>query len=77
MKQRCFKREWLNQLGRPPPATVQTTLQWLTSFRRKEQGNGLSSGSTRGMLPPTFAIASPRSSEGEAMAKAGGREEKV
>jgi hypothetical protein len=74
MKQRCFKREGLNRLGRPPPATVRTTLQWLTSFRRKEQGTGLSSGSTRGMLPPTFAIASPRSSEGEAMAKAGGKE---
>ena len=40
----------------------------------KRLGTGLSSGSTRGMLPPTFTIASPSSSEGEAMVKAGGRE---
>jgi hypothetical protein len=43
-------------------------------FPAKKQGTGLSYGSTRGMLPPTFAIASPSSSEGEAMAKAGGKE---
>jgi hypothetical protein len=52
-----------------PPARGQTSLQWLPPFQRKR---GLSSGSTRGMLPPTFAIASPGSCEGEAMAKAGG-----
>jgi hypothetical protein len=69
----CFKRECLNRLGRPPPATVQTMLQCLPSFWRK-RGDGLSSGSTGGVLPPTFAIASPSSSEGEAMAKAGGTE---
>jgi hypothetical protein len=74
MNQGCFKRECLNRLGRPPPATVQTTLQWLPSFRRKNRGQGLCSGSTGGVFPPTFAIASPRSSEGEAMAKAGGKE---
>ena len=33
----------------------------------------LGSGSTGG-FPPTFTIASPRSTEGEAMAKAGGKE---
>ena len=43
-------------------------------FPAKKQGTGLSSGSTRWILPPAFAIASPRSSEGEAMAKAGGKE---
>jgi hypothetical protein len=43
-------------------------------FPAKKQGTGLSSGSTRGILPPTFAIASPSSGEGEAMAKAGGKE---
>ena len=37
----------------------------------QKQETVLSSGSTGGVLPPTFAIASPSSSEGEAMAKAG------
>jgi hypothetical protein len=73
MNQSCSKRRWLNRLGRPPPVTVQAALQWLPSVRRKNK-DGLSSGSTRGILPPTFTIASPRSSEGEAMAKAGGKE---
>jgi len=44
-----------------------------TVFPAEKQGRGLGSGSTRGILPPTFTIASPRSSEGEAMVKAGGR----
>jgi hypothetical protein len=74
MNQSFLKRGWTNRLGRPPPATVQTTLQWLPSVRQKSGERRLSSGSTRGMLPPTFAIASPSSSEGEAMAKAGGKE---
>ncbi len=39
MNQSCFERECLNRLGRPPPVTVQTTLQWLPSFRRK-RGDG-------------------------------------
>jgi hypothetical protein len=38
----------------------------------EKQGTELSSGSTRGFPPPAFAIASPGSGEGEAMAKAGG-----
>ncbi len=37
MNQSCFEREWLNRLGRPPPAAVQTTLQWPASFRRKNR----------------------------------------
>jgi hypothetical protein len=39
MNQSCFKRECPNRLGRPPPVTVQTTLEWLPSFRRK-RGDG-------------------------------------
>jgi hypothetical protein len=39
MNQSLVEREFLNRLGRPPPATVQTTLQWLPSFGRK-RGEG-------------------------------------
>ena len=74
MNQSCFKREWLNRLGRPRPATGANNAAMAAEFPATKRGRGLSSGSTRGMLPPTFAIASPRSSEGEAMAKAGGKE---
>jgi hypothetical protein len=73
MNRSCFKREGPNRLGRPPPATVQTTLQWLPSCQRKDKGRGSAPARQEG-LPPTFAIASPRSIEGEAMAKAGGKE---
>ena len=69
MNPSCLKRTCLNQIGSPASARGQTSLQWLPPFHRKR---GLSSGSTRGVFPPTFAIASPSSSEGEAMAKAGG-----
>jgi hypothetical protein len=75
MNQGCFKREGLNRLGRPPPATCEQRCNGCR-FSGKKQGTGLSSGSTRGILPPTFAIASPGSSEGEAMAKAGGKKMK-
>jgi hypothetical protein len=40
MNQSCFKRECLNRLGRPPSATVQTTLQWLPHFQRKSGERG-------------------------------------
>lgn len=36
MNQDCFKRECLNRLGRPPPATLQTALQRLPSIRQKK-----------------------------------------
>jgi hypothetical protein len=72
MKRRFFKRESPNRLGRPPPATVQTTLKWLSSFRRKYKGRGSAPARQEG-LPPAFTIASPRSIEDEAMVKAGGR----
>jgi hypothetical protein len=48
MNQSCFKREGLNRLGRAPPATMQTTLEWLPGVPAKKQVTGLSSGSTRG-----------------------------
>jgi hypothetical protein len=59
MNQSFFKREWPNRLGRPPPATVQTTLQWLPRFRRKNKERGSAPARQEGFLPPTFAIASP------------------
>jgi hypothetical protein len=73
MNQSFFKRDWLNRLGRPPPATVQPTLQWLPSFRRKTRNGALLRLDKRDS-PPTFTIVSPRSGEGEAMVKAGGKE---
>ena len=57
MNQSFLERKGPNRLARPPPATVRTTRR-LPSCRRKTR-TGLSSGSTRGILPPTFAIASP------------------
>ena len=74
MNQSFLKREWLNWLGQTPAGQVQTTLAMATAVQAKKRGTGLSSGSTRGTLPPTFTIASPSSSEGEAMAKAGGNQ---
>ena len=70
MSQRCFKRECLNRLGRPPPATVQTTLQWLPHFQRKNRGRG-SAPARQEDAPSHLRHRLAQSSEGEAMAKAG------
>jgi len=35
MNRRCLNREWPKRLARPPPAKVQTTLQWLPIFWQK------------------------------------------
>ena len=75
MSQSCFERVWLNRLGRPPPARVQTTLQWLPSFRRKNKGRGSAPARQEGFSLPPSPSPRPSLSEGEAMAKAGGKEE--
>jgi hypothetical protein len=73
MNQSCFKREGLNRLGRAPPATLQTTLEWLPDVPANNRGRGSAPARQEG-LPPTFTIASPSPIEGEAMVKAGGKE---
>jgi len=73
MNQSFFERRWSNRLGRPPPSTVQTKLRGRRVSGRKNRKRGSAPARQEG-FPPAFAIASPRSSEGEAMAKAGGKE---
>jgi hypothetical protein len=71
MSQSFFERKQPARLGRPPPAKVKTTRNWLTDPRRKNRKRGSAPARQEGS-PPTFTITSPRSGEGEAMAKAGG-----
>jgi hypothetical protein len=74
MSQSCFERVWLNRLGRPPPAQVQTTLPWLPSFRLRNKERGSAPARQEGCSLPPSPSPRPSSSEGEAMAKAGGKE---
>ena len=69
MNQNCFERKWSNRLARPPPTTVRTTSRWLPQILWRNRGSAPAR--QEGSLS-AFAIASPRSGEGEAMAKAGG-----
>ena len=65
------------QSARPASASNVRHVTVATNDSAEKQGTGLSSGSTRGCPPPTFAIASPGQGEGEAMAKAGGGKKEV
>jgi hypothetical protein len=74
MNQSYFEGKEPSRLGRPPPATPHTAVEWQPNARRKNRRRGSAPARQEGS-PPTFTIASPRLSEGEAMAKAGGQEE--
>jgi hypothetical protein len=69
MNKRGSDYGWLSRLARPPPATS----RWLARMGGKNK-RGARLRLDKRDVPPTFTIASPTSGEGEAMAKAGGKE---
>ena len=77
MNQSPFERKRPTRLARPPPAIAANRRCGGCQETGGKAGNGAQLRLDKRVAPPTFAIASPGSSEGEAMAKAGGRRRSV
>ena len=72
MNQSFLERKRPNRLAGSPPITVPATSRWLAKIPWKNNEWSSAPARQEGCPPPAFAIASPGSSEGEAMAGAGG-----